>query len=133
MGNSSSPKLTTCKDKSIALLLAIFNASLLVASSPHIGLTLDESTYFVAAETYPSWYDEFITQPHFAFSEGDSEAYTVFSKDLLHFGTFNETDYVIIQYQQSGFYRAMREWMDARELVYEYKYRRLRLAEVYVQ
>jgi hypothetical protein len=27
----------------------------------------------------------------------------------------------------------MREWMHAREPVYEYKYRRLRLAEVYVQ
>jgi 4-amino-4-deoxy-L-arabinose transferase-like glycosyltransferase len=61
------------------------------------------------------------------------EANTVFSKDLLHLGTFNETDYVVIQYRQSGFYRAMREWMHAREPVYEYKYRRLRLAEVYVQ
>jgi hypothetical protein len=62
-----------------------------------------------------------------------SEANSVFSKDLLHFGTFNDTDFVIIQYRQSGFYRAMRGWMYAREPVYEYKYRRLRLAEVYVQ
>jgi 4-amino-4-deoxy-L-arabinose transferase-like glycosyltransferase len=62
-----------------------------------------------------------------------SEANTVFSKDLLHYGTFNDTDFVIIQYRQSGFYRAMWEWMHARDPVYEYKYRRLRLAEVYVQ
>jgi hypothetical protein len=47
--------------------------------------------------------------------------------------TFNEADYVVIQYRQSGFYRALREWMYARRPVYEFKYRQLLLAQVYAQ
>lgn len=44
---------------------------------------------------------------------------------------FDEADYVVIQYRQSGFYRSLRKWMHERKPVYELKYRRLRLAEVY--
>jgi 4-amino-4-deoxy-L-arabinose transferase-like glycosyltransferase len=47
--------------------------------------------------------------------------------------TYAEADFIVIQYRQSGHYRAMREWVYPREPVYEYKYRRLRLAEVYEQ
>jgi hypothetical protein len=61
------------------------------------------------------------------------DATTAFSDVHLNTATFNEADYVVIQYRQSGHYRALREWMYAREPVFEYKYRRLRLAEVYVQ
>jgi len=58
---------------------------------------------------------------------------TVFSKDRLRYATFDEADYVVIQYRQSGFYRALREWIYARMPVFELKYRQLHLAEIYVQ
>jgi 4-amino-4-deoxy-L-arabinose transferase-like glycosyltransferase len=61
------------------------------------------------------------------------DATTAFSDVHLNPATYSEADYVVIQYRQSGHYRALREWMYAREPVFEYKYRRLRLAEVYVQ
>jgi 4-amino-4-deoxy-L-arabinose transferase-like glycosyltransferase len=51
----------------------------------------------------------------------------------LNRADFDEADYIIIQHRQSGFYRALREWMYPREPVYEVMYRRLRLAEVYEQ
>ena len=51
----------------------------------------------------------------------------------LNPATFAEADYAVIQQRQSGHYRAIREWMHAREPVYEYGYRRLRLAEVFKQ
>ena len=61
------------------------------------------------------------------------DAVTIFPEIELSPADFNEADYVIIQYRQSGFYRALREWMYPREPVYEVMYRRLRLAEVYEQ
>jgi 4-amino-4-deoxy-L-arabinose transferase-like glycosyltransferase len=61
------------------------------------------------------------------------DAVTAFPEIQLNPANFQEADYVVIQDRRSGFYRAMREWMYARKPVYEFKYRRLRLAEVYVQ
>jgi hypothetical protein len=52
--------------------------------------------------------------------------------ELTH-ATYVDADYIVIQYRQSGHYRALRQWMSVREPVYEVKYRRLRLAEVYRQ
>jgi len=50
-------------DKLIVLLLTIFTILLLVVTAPQIGLTWDEPTYIVAAETYPAWYGELIIRP----------------------------------------------------------------------
>lgn len=61
------------------------------------------------------------------------EAVSAFPQIEMDPTNFNEADDVVIQYRQSGFYRALREWMYARRPVFEFKYRRLRLAEVYVQ
>jgi 4-amino-4-deoxy-L-arabinose transferase-like glycosyltransferase len=61
------------------------------------------------------------------------EATTAFSHVQLNPATFKEADYAVIQYRQSGFYRALNEWVYARNPVFEYKYRRLRLAEIYHQ
>jgi 4-amino-4-deoxy-L-arabinose transferase-like glycosyltransferase len=61
------------------------------------------------------------------------QAVPAFSKVQLNPATFREADYVVIQYRQSGFYRALREWMRTHKPVYEFRYRRLRLLEVYVQ
>lgn len=61
------------------------------------------------------------------------DATTAFSQVKLSPATFIESDYAVIQYRQSGFYRDLREWMYAREPVFEFKYRQLRLAEVYHQ
>jgi hypothetical protein len=51
----------------------------------------------------------------------------------LNRAEISEADYVVIQYRQSGFYRAVRRWMDGREPVYRENYRRIRLIEVYEQ
>jgi 4-amino-4-deoxy-L-arabinose transferase-like glycosyltransferase len=61
------------------------------------------------------------------------DAVTIFPEIELSPADFNEADYVIIQYRQGGFFRALREWMHPREPVHEVMYRRLRLAEVYEQ
>jgi hypothetical protein len=61
------------------------------------------------------------------------DAKTAFTGIGLNTSSFEEADYVVIQYRQSGFYRSIREWIYAREPVFETKYRRLRLAEIYVQ
>jgi 4-amino-4-deoxy-L-arabinose transferase-like glycosyltransferase len=61
------------------------------------------------------------------------DAKTAFAGIQLNTSTFGEADYVVIQYRQSGFYRSIREWIIAREPVFEMKYRQLRLAEIYVQ
>jgi 4-amino-4-deoxy-L-arabinose transferase-like glycosyltransferase len=58
---------------------------------------------------------------------------TVFHDVRLNSATFQEADYVVVQYRQSGHYRAIMEWMHARQPVYEWKYRRLRLMEIYQQ
>jgi 4-amino-4-deoxy-L-arabinose transferase-like glycosyltransferase len=50
-------------DKLVALLLAVFTVLLLLVTARQIGLTWDEPTYIVAAETYPSWYRELIAHP----------------------------------------------------------------------
>jgi hypothetical protein len=42
-------------------------------------------------------------------------------------------NHVIFQYRQSGYFRAPGEWLDLREPIYALMYRRLRLAEIYVQ
>jgi 4-amino-4-deoxy-L-arabinose transferase-like glycosyltransferase len=55
-------------DKRIALVLAGFTVVLLVLTAPQIGLTWDEPTYIVAAETYPAWYGQLIRQPSYALS-----------------------------------------------------------------
>jgi 4-amino-4-deoxy-L-arabinose transferase-like glycosyltransferase len=55
-------------NKRIALLLAVFTILFLLVTSPQIGLTWDEPTYIVAAETYPSWYRELIVHPSWALS-----------------------------------------------------------------
>jgi 4-amino-4-deoxy-L-arabinose transferase-like glycosyltransferase len=55
-------------DKFIAAGLAVFTILILVATAPQIGLTWDEPTYIVAAETYPAWYSELIRQPSYALS-----------------------------------------------------------------
>jgi 4-amino-4-deoxy-L-arabinose transferase-like glycosyltransferase len=60
-------------------------------------------------------------------------AKVAFPEVSLLSGGHEEADYVVIQYRQSGHYRAMREWMYPREPVHEVMYRRLRLAEVYEQ
>jgi hypothetical protein len=61
------------------------------------------------------------------------DAKTAFDGMLLDTSTFEEADFVVIQYRQSGFSTSLREWIYAREPVFEMKYRRLRLAEIYVQ
>ena len=55
-------------DKRLALLLAVFVIVLLLITAPDIGLTWDEPTYSVAAETYPAWYGELIARPFYALS-----------------------------------------------------------------
>jgi 4-amino-4-deoxy-L-arabinose transferase-like glycosyltransferase len=55
-------------DKRFALLLAVFAIVLLLITAPDIGLTWDEPTYIVAAETYPAWYGELIARPFDAIS-----------------------------------------------------------------
>ena len=67
--NAITHKRTTREGILIALLLASFTALLLVATTPQIGLTWDEPTYIVAAETYPAWFGDLITQPRLALSE----------------------------------------------------------------
>jgi len=65
-------------DKFIAAGLAIFTIVLLVATAPQIGLTWDEPTYIVAAETYPAWYSELIHRPSYALSaEGVSKYWEI--------------------------------------------------------
>jgi 4-amino-4-deoxy-L-arabinose transferase-like glycosyltransferase len=61
------------------------------------------------------------------------DAITAFAGVQLNRAEISEADYVVIQYRQSGFYRAVRRWMDGREPVYRENYRRLRLIEVYEQ
>jgi 4-amino-4-deoxy-L-arabinose transferase-like glycosyltransferase len=59
-------------------------------------------------------------------------AYPAFPNFRLNPSTFEEADYVVIQNRQSGLYRSLRTWMQTRKPVYEVKYRRLRLIDVYV-
>jgi 4-amino-4-deoxy-L-arabinose transferase-like glycosyltransferase len=60
------------------------------------------------------------------------DAGTAFPGFRLNPATFQEADYVVIENRQSGFYRALRIWMQQRRPVYEFKYRRLRLIDLYV-
>jgi 4-amino-4-deoxy-L-arabinose transferase-like glycosyltransferase len=66
--NEITAKTDSRTDKLIALLLAVFTVLLLVITAPQIGLTWDEPTYIVAAETYPRWYAELIAHPSYALS-----------------------------------------------------------------
>ena len=61
------------------------------------------------------------------------DAFAAFPGFHLNSSTFKEADYVIIQNRQSGFYTALRAWMQTHKPIYEVKYRGLRLIGVYVQ
>lgn len=66
------------KDIRIAFVLAVFTVLLLLFTAPQIGLTWDEPTYIVAAETYPAWYQQLITHPAYALStEGISKYWEI--------------------------------------------------------
>lgn len=72
--SATAPKTESRTDRLIALLLAVFTILLLLVTAPQIGLTWDEPTYIVAAETYPSWYGELVARPSYALStEGISK------------------------------------------------------------
>jgi len=66
--NAITPNTDSQTDKLVSLLLAVFTILLLLVTSPQIGLTWDEPTYFVAAETYLQWYGELIARPSYALS-----------------------------------------------------------------
>jgi len=66
--NAMIPKVDSQTDKLIVLLLVVLTVLLLLGTSPQIGLTWDEPTYMVAAETYPHRYSELITRPAYALS-----------------------------------------------------------------
>lgn len=68
-------------DKLIALMLAVFTVALLVLTSPQIGITWDEPTYIVAAETYPGWYGELIRHPAYALSVQGISKYWEYSHE----------------------------------------------------
>ena len=70
-------------------------------------------------------------RPDLQIAEGP-DAVTAFPDFRLNPSTFEEADYVVIQNRQSGFYTALRTWMQTRQPVYEIKYGRLRLISVYV-
>jgi 4-amino-4-deoxy-L-arabinose transferase-like glycosyltransferase len=59
------------------------------------------------------------------------DAVPAFPDFRLNPSTFKEADYVVIQNRQSGLYRALRTWMQTRKPIYEFKYRRLWLIDVY--
>jgi hypothetical protein len=61
------------------------------------------------------------------------DALPAFPGFRLNPSTFNEADYVIIQSRQSGFYRALRAWMQVRKPIYEVKYHGLRLISLYAR
>jgi hypothetical protein len=69
-------------------------------------------------------------RPDLQIAEGPA-AVSAFPGYQLNRATFNEANYVIVQNRQSGLYHALREWVNARRPVYEFKYRRLRLIDVY--
>jgi len=75
ISNVLAPKIDSRTNKLIALLLAIFTILVLLATAPQIGLTWDEPTYIVAAETYPAWYAELIAQPSYALSTEEISRY----------------------------------------------------------
>jgi 4-amino-4-deoxy-L-arabinose transferase-like glycosyltransferase len=73
------PSLQT--DKLIALLLAGLTLAVLLSTAPQIGLTWDEPTYIVAAETYPDWYKQLITRPSYALSREGVSRYWTYSHE----------------------------------------------------
>jgi len=73
-----------------------------------------------------------LLRPDLNISNGP-DAVSAFPGAKLSPDTFKEADYVIIQNRQSGFYRALRKWMHARQPIYEVRYRGLRLVAVYLQ
>jgi len=75
ISNAFTSKIDSRTNKPIALLLAIFTILVLLATAPQIGLTWDEPTYIVAAETYPAWYAELIAQPSYAVSTEEISRY----------------------------------------------------------
>jgi 4-amino-4-deoxy-L-arabinose transferase-like glycosyltransferase len=81
INNAIVHKHAPLEDKLIALLLAICTVLLLVATAPQIGLTWDEPTYIVAAETYPAWFGDLVTQPGFALSEQGVNTYWEFNHE----------------------------------------------------
>src|SRR5215216_2640392 len=62
------PKTDSKTDKLIVLSLVVFTVLLLLVTAPKIGLTWDEPTYIVTAETYTHWYGELIARPSYALS-----------------------------------------------------------------
>ena len=74
---ATASKSVSQTDKLIALLLAVFTILVLIATAPQIGLTWDEPSYIVAAETYMPWYAELIAHPSYAHSsEGIARYWT---------------------------------------------------------
>lgn len=51
------------KRSAFAWIIFIFVIILLVATTPGIGLTLDEPAYITAAESYLSWFQLLFTNP----------------------------------------------------------------------
>jgi 4-amino-4-deoxy-L-arabinose transferase-like glycosyltransferase len=68
MSNAITPKSDSQTDKLIVLFLGVLTVLLLLVTAPKIGLTWDEPTYMVAAETYLQWYGELIARPFYALS-----------------------------------------------------------------
>jgi 4-amino-4-deoxy-L-arabinose transferase-like glycosyltransferase len=66
--NAIAPQRASQADKLIALFLGVFTILILLVTAPQIGLTWDEPTYIVAAETYPRWYGELMARPAHALS-----------------------------------------------------------------
>lgn len=61
------------------------------------------------------------------------DAFPAYPDFRLDPATFEEADYVIVQNRQSGLYRSLRTWMQHRRPIYEVKYRRLVLIDVYAR
>jgi 4-amino-4-deoxy-L-arabinose transferase-like glycosyltransferase len=74
-GNAITPKIGSRTDKLLGLLLAVFTILLLIVTAPQIGLTWDEPTYIVAAETYLPWYGELIARSSAALSRAEVARY----------------------------------------------------------
>ncbi len=75
--NAMIPDVDSQTDKLIVLLLVVLTILVLGVTAPQIGLTWDEPTYMVAAETYPHWYGELLARPAYALStEGVTRYWT---------------------------------------------------------
>jgi hypothetical protein len=64
---------------------------------------------------------------------GGPDAVPTFPDFRLNSATFQAADYVVIQNRQSGFYTALRTWLQTRKPDYEFRYRELTLIGVYAK